>query len=201
MPPSPIKTIKDLLYWQYAKIIADSAGVGKENFGFVMSRFKKLKSGEIKWDTIREYVKERETADECCYCGKVAQLTIEHIFPQSLGKGDDERNIVWVCKECNSRKNNRRLYEYFTALYGLKRAKYCVPRLAEGKYLKFAFKVLEGEGALDLGIEDLKKNICPTCDMHPVCTDQNSKGKISPLCLDGLLTEHFRKSPGSVNGG
>lgn len=45
MPPPAIKYIRDLIYWQYAKIIADSAGMGKKNRGFVMSRFKKLQEG------------------------------------------------------------------------------------------------------------------------------------------------------------
>ncbi len=28
MPPAAIRDLRDLLYWQYAKIIADSAGAG-----------------------------------------------------------------------------------------------------------------------------------------------------------------------------
>ncbi len=43
MPPSAIKTIRDLIYWQYAKLIAKSAGF-EENYGFIMSRFQKLKN-------------------------------------------------------------------------------------------------------------------------------------------------------------
>ncbi len=60
MPPPAIKTMRDLLLWQYAKIIADSAGMGKRNWRFVMNRFKKLQGGEIFWNEIREYVKEHE---------------------------------------------------------------------------------------------------------------------------------------------
>ncbi len=47
MPPKAIKTIRDLIYWQYAKIISESAGFGKKQFAFVMDRYKKLQSGEI----------------------------------------------------------------------------------------------------------------------------------------------------------
>lgn len=61
MPPRAVKTIQDLIFWQYAKIISQSAGYGKRQWGFVMNRFKKLRNGEISWSTsIREYVKERE---------------------------------------------------------------------------------------------------------------------------------------------
>lgn len=59
-PPPAIRSVRDLIHWQYAKIIADSAGMGKRNYRFVMSKFKKLQGEEIFWNEIREYVKERE---------------------------------------------------------------------------------------------------------------------------------------------
>lgn len=55
MPPSAVKTLRDLIFWQYAKIISQSADFGKTNYRFIMSRFKKLQSGEITWSSsIRE---------------------------------------------------------------------------------------------------------------------------------------------------
>jgi hypothetical protein len=48
MPPGAVKTIRDLIFWQYAKIISESSGFGKTSYPFVMSRFKKLKSDEGK---------------------------------------------------------------------------------------------------------------------------------------------------------
>ncbi len=64
--------------WQYAKIIADSAGVGKRQWAFVMERFKKLQTGEIEWDSIREYVKEHNDIHRCLYCGRAGDLTLDH---------------------------------------------------------------------------------------------------------------------------
>lgn len=43
MPPPVVKTVRDLIFWQYAKIIAESAGFGKRNYGFVMKSFKSLR--------------------------------------------------------------------------------------------------------------------------------------------------------------
>ena len=55
MPPKAVRTLGDLICWQYAKIISESAGFGKGNFGFIMDRYTKLKSGEIEWSSnIRE---------------------------------------------------------------------------------------------------------------------------------------------------
>ena len=51
MPPKAVKSVKDIIYYQYAKIISGSAGFGKTNYGFIMSTWKKLKSGDMQWST------------------------------------------------------------------------------------------------------------------------------------------------------
>ena len=33
MPPSNVKTIKEIILWQYAKIVSESAGMRKNNYG------------------------------------------------------------------------------------------------------------------------------------------------------------------------
>lgn len=191
MPPSAIKTLRDLIYWQYAKIISDSAGFGKKKWQFIMNRFKELQEERIFWDNIREYVKEHEKKDECIYCGKKSELTLEHLFPRSLGGPDVEKNTIWICKECNSVKASKRLYEWITIKGGLKAAKYEIPRIAEGKYLKFVYEILDRNDLLGLTIKDLEIRVCPNCDLSYLCIKENSKGKISPLCLDGAITLLF----------
>jgi hypothetical protein len=193
MPPPAVKTVKDLIFWQYAKIISESAGFGKRNWGFVMKKFKQLKEGEIFWDEIREYVKEKEKKDECIFCGKKTNLTVDHLLPRCFNGPDDEKNVTFVCKECNSSKGNRRLYEFWTLKKGLEGAKYEVPRIAEGKYLKFAYEVLKNKCLLDLSISEIKKQICPKCDVKNLCVKEKSVGKLSPLCLDGILTLCFKE--------
>jgi len=44
MPPLVVKCVRDLVFWQYTKIISESAGAGKRQFCFVMARFKKPSS-------------------------------------------------------------------------------------------------------------------------------------------------------------
>lgn len=191
MPPPAIKSVRDLILWQYAKIIADSAGVGKKNWGFVMDRFKKLQQGEIFWNEIREYVKERENRDECIFCGGRASLTIDHLFPRSLGGPEDEKNVIWICKSCNSSKGARRLYELLAINKGLEAAKYDAPRIAEGKYLKLLYEVFKEKGVLDSTMSDMKAQVCPKCDMRALCAKEKSVEKLSPLCLDGMATLCF----------
>jgi hypothetical protein len=68
MPPPAVKTIRDLIFWQYAQLISKSAGIGLSGRAFQMDRFKKLQSGSIEWSTtIREYLREHEKAGERAY--------------------------------------------------------------------------------------------------------------------------------------
>ncbi len=186
MPPPAIKTVRDLIYWQYAKIISESAGLGKKNWRFVMNRFRKLQQQEIFWNEIREYVKEHENPNECIFCGERGTLTLEHLFPQSMRGPQDEKNVIWVCQQCNSSKGARRPYEWYTQVRGLRGAKYDVPRIAEGKYLKLVYEILEQKGLLDLSVEELTSQVCPKCDLGRICVEHDSVGKLSPLCLDGM---------------
>ena len=192
MPPAVVKTIGDQIFWQYAKIISESAGFGKRNWGFVTKKFLQLRDEEIFWNEIREYVKERETSDECIFCGSQADLTIDHLLPRLYNGPNDEKNIIWLCQKCNSSKGSKRLYEFWTTQHGLEGAKYEVPRIAEGKYLKFVYESLKNKGLLNLDIRKIKTQVCPACDLKKVCIEEKSEGKLSPLCLDGALTLCFQ---------
>ena len=177
VPPRAVRTIEGLMFWQYAKIISQSAGYGKKQFGFVMDRFKKLSSGEINWsNSIREYVKEREKEDVCIYCGKKRDLTLEHILPRSRGGPDIADNAVFVCKSCNSSKGGKRLYEWF----GLENRNK-IPRIAEGKYLKLLYSLHRRNGTLKLSNVS---QLCPKCDLQDKCPE---KEKLTVYCLEGIF--------------
>ena len=170
--------MKDLLYWQYAKIISESAGTGKTNYGFIMDRFKKLKSADIQWSSsIREYVKEHERPDQCVYCGARGDLTLEHMLPRARRGPDVPENAVWVCASCNSKKGSRRLYEW----YGLENRN-ALPRIAEGKYLKLLYSLHQEKGTLD----SVPAELCPSCDLGTKCPVQE---KLSVYCLEGLFVK------------
>lgn len=180
MPPSAVKTLRDLIFWQYAKIISGSAGFGKRNYGFVMNRFKKLQSREIEWSSsIREWVYERENPDQCIYCGrKGRELTVEHMIPLSRGGPDHPDNAVWVCSSCNSSKGDKRLYEFF----GLEN-RYKIPRIAEGKYLKLLYDELEKRGLLNVNKENLTA-LCRECDLGEKCPVPE---ELTVYCLEGIF--------------
>jgi len=70
--------------------------------------------------------------------------------------------------------------------------KYDVPRIAEGKYLKFAYETLKENNLLETTAAQLSSVICPKCDMKQLCIRQDTAGKLSPFCIDGMLTLCFK---------
>jgi len=180
MPPSAIKSIRDLIYWQYAKLISKSAGF-EENYKFIMNRFQKLKNEQILWSTgIKEYVKERERPDECIYCRRKIELTLDHLIPRARGGPDSPDNAVMICKSCNSSKCSKRLYEF----YGID-SRDEIPRIAEGKYLKLLFDIHEQKCTLDIDKATLLE-LRKVCDLGSKCLSPNT---LTVYCLEGLLTK------------
>ena len=152
-PRKLVKTVRDLIYWSYAELIAKSAGF-KDNYGFVISRYKLLKSGEMKWSSsVRDHEKEWEQGKVCVYCGTTENLTVDHIIPSSRAGVDprviclldSEDNCVWACKTCNSSKKDRDVFEW----YGKDRIDE-IPKLVISKFLKLVYRLHETQGTLDL---------------------------------------------------
>ena len=88
MPDREVKTIRQLIYYQYAKIIAKSAlgpDAKKESYGFIKNTFRELVNDEKKWSDILREDKQLVVAEKkCVYCGSKKDLNWEHIVPKSL---------------------------------------------------------------------------------------------------------------------
>jgi len=179
MPPKAVKTIKEEIYYQYAKIISESAGYGKQDYRMIMGTWKKLCSGEMCWsNSIHEWIKEMEIPGRCIYCGEEKNLTVEHLLPRCCGGEDAPENVIMVCKSCNSSKGGKRLYEW----RGID-AKDKFNHIAEGKYLKYLYSLHQKNGTLDCSAEDM----CGRCDMEPRCKAANTVGKLSVFCIEGCF--------------
>jgi hypothetical protein len=178
MPPAAVKSLRDLVYWQYSKLISESAGYGKGNYGFIMDRFKKLRSGENEWSgSIREYIREREVPGACLYCGRTDDLTTDHLISRVRGGPESGDNAVTACRSCNSSKGDRGVYEWF-GLEGRNE----VPRIAEGKYLKLLFSLHEAAGTLDIDRKRIRE-LCERCTVGYLC----KKTELTVYCLESIL--------------
>lgn len=153
MPPKYVTTVRQLIYWEYAKLIARAAGF-ENNYGFIVSRYKKLASGEMTWSSsVRDYEKELDKGRVCIYCGATTGLSTDHIVPVSRA-GVDPRiaallntadNCVCACRKCNSSKGDKDVFEW----YGPERTDE-IPKLVLSKFLKLAYRLHDTQGTLDL---------------------------------------------------
>jgi len=76
----------------------------------------------------------------------------------------------------------------WASLGGLKAAKYDVPRLAEGKYLKLLYELFDRAGLLAVDERGLRTRFCPSCELKAMCVREDTDAKLSPLCLDEVAT-------------
>ena len=154
MPDRDVRTIQDIMNYQYAKIIACSAfgcvdGVQakRSHYGFIKNTFRSLSSGKKTWSDIeREDWQLVESDKECAYCGQPTDLAREHIVPRSLMinercPGCDAiqsiHNKVWACRTCNSEKGTEGLYSFYRKRFPMDKKFFDhIPPLVEKKYLK-----------------------------------------------------------------
>ena len=145
MPPAMVKTYRDLVYYEWAKAIARSAGI-RDNFAFIIDRMTKLRAGEPRMSEIvrEDRLMAVEGRKECVYCGATERLTWDHLIPRARGGPDTISNQVPACSSCNSSKGDRDAVEWFRSRIGVQ-----IPRLVWGKYLKLSFELWKDEGRLD----------------------------------------------------
>ena len=181
MPPGFIKTIRDEILYEYAKLISRSAYNRLER-AFITSRFYKLKNGEIKIsDTIREWEREQELPKECVFCGSKENLTTDHLIPKSRGGDNSADNLVLSCNSCNFSRGDKGVFEWL----GLEK-KDDLHRLVAGKYLKQLLKIHDENGTLDIAKENLG-TLCAKCPLPEVCKKWDKVNSLTCFCLESIL--------------
>src|SRR5271169_100559 len=112
MPPPFVKTIREEILYEYAKLISRSVYKTLQR-GFITDRFKKLRDGQISIsDTIREWEREQELPKECVYCGAKEGLTTDHLIPKNRGGDDSADNLVLACQSCNASRGDKGIFEW-----------------------------------------------------------------------------------------
>jgi hypothetical protein len=173
-PPAAVKTIRELIYWEYAKLIAKAAGFDK-NYRFIMSKYMKLKNKQIRWsDLNKDYdaalLKERE----CAYCHSKEDLSVDHIIPLKRAGflADIPSNKILCCKACNSSKLDKDIFEWY---YTVKREEE-IPRAVWSKYLKLVWEFHTMNRTLD------------RCDL-------NKDGRLDILDLGSIFKTYEQLAP------
>ncbi len=172
MPDSEVKTVRDLIFFQYAKLIAraafhctDGEQAKKKCYGFIKKTFRELRDNQKKWsDILREDIQFVESDKKCIFCGATENLSKEHIVPKTIKINErcptcehilGIHNIVWSCKSCNSKKGQKGLYTFCREIYGKDHLSDHLPALLEKKYLKTIYLCHQCSGTLDSSPQDI----------------------------------------------
>lgn len=181
MPPAYVKTVRDELYYEYAKLMSRSA-FKKINYGFIGDRFKELLSGKITISgSIREWMREQQLPKACVFCGSIESLEMDHLIPRSRNGANSADNMVWACKTCNTSRGNKGVFEWL----GLKK-KDDLHRLVAGKYLKELLVLHQSAGTLDIHKDEIEL-LCNRCGLTQVCNEWNTAKKLSCFCLESII--------------
>jgi hypothetical protein len=139
-------TVRELIYWEYAKLISGSAIGNRKEYGFVNSMFRRMIDGQMTPSSIlRENKQLFSLGDVCAYCGSKGPLYWEHIVPVAICGPDIIDNIVRACALCNLEKGARDPYQW----YSMKNEMGSIPRLVLGKFLKVVFDEYSVRDLLD----------------------------------------------------
>jgi 5-methylcytosine-specific restriction endonuclease McrA len=191
MPPAYVKTIREEILYEYAKLISRSAYKSLQR-PFITDRFKKLRDGEITISgTIREWEKEQELPKQCVYCGSIRGLTTDHLIPRGRGGDESADNVVLACQSCNAKRGDKGIFEYL----GLK-DKDKLHRLVAGKYLKQLLTLHEQADTLDIA-KDQITILCARCALPKVCEHWGTVRELTCFCLESILRH---SSQGVENG-
>lgn len=182
MPPAYVRSMREEIFYEYAKLISRTVFHGEINYGFVSDRFKALKSGEVTMSgTIREWQREQELPRACVFCGTVENLQADHLIPRSRGGTDSAENIVWSCNTCNASRGDQGVFQWL----GLKNKDH-LHRLVAGKYLKELYELHSQRGTLDVHKDSIGQ-LCPQCRNGPTCIEWHKVQELTCFCLESIF--------------
>lgn len=139
------RTVRELIYWEYAKLVAEKMSGSRKSYAAVTYAFKEFIAERKTMSALLRENKLLVASEKACvYCGSVEPLQWEHVIPRSRGGPDTIDNLVLACRACNLSKATRDPYEW----YGKDR-RHEIPRVVVGKYLKLMYDRHEELGILD----------------------------------------------------
>jgi hypothetical protein len=133
------RTVGDYILYYYAKLVIASSAGESGNYRFIMDRYKRLKSGEIKMsDYDREIQKLAQQPGICVFCAEQGVTVPVEVIPRRLGGPVGIHNLVHACQECAASKGDKDLLAWWCDELG--RDKDDLPRIPAGLFLKIALE-------------------------------------------------------------
>ncbi len=167
--PAQFSTVRSLIYWEYAKLIAGQVTGERQSYAFVNFTYQRLQQQRIKPSAIlTENQMVFQAGEVCVYCGADENLEWEHIIRRTLNGPDTFDNMVRACRSCNASKGARDPYRWYTDRRQIDQ----IPRLVLGKLLKVTFAEFERRDVLDdtafMRQHDIKRSSLADVFMLPI---------------------------------
>ncbi len=182
VPPGYVRTIRELIFYEYARIISMSSLKGSVDYAFVSNRFKALQTGTLTIPTLnREWKQEQNIPMECIFCGAKDVLLVDHLIQLNRGGTDNSDNTFLSCPSCLTSRNRRNLFQWLGPM-----GKDRLHRLVLGSYLKQLFDLHSRKGSLELHKNALGL-LCPLCLNASACRELNTFEELTCLCLESAF--------------
>ena len=170
--PRTFSTVRELIYWEYAKLISGEAVGDRMNYKFTNFTFQKLVQKKAAPSSIlTENQQLFLLGDVCAYCSAAGKLHWEHIIPVSLSGPNSIDNMVRACAPCNLEKGARDPYQWY-----LGKKSDPIPRLVLGKFLKVVFEEYAARGFLD-SADFMKLHAIERVKLSAIFCMQNAHGE------------------------
>lgn len=95
--------VAELTGWRESNIESWAAELAQTSYSSEFTRTRRLQTVARE---VRAAIYNRD-GHRCAACGSADDLTIDHIYPVSLGGSDDPANLQTLCRPCNCRKGAR----------------------------------------------------------------------------------------------
>ena len=143
MFPSAIVTIKEVIFWEYARLISEEKVGDRNNWRLTLHHFEQLNSDKNRWAHI---LKEEVGSDprKCEYCGADEELVSARIVPKKMCRLIEIHNMTRACKKCHSLKGDKDLVEWWVF-----KGRDKIPRSVLAKYLKILYACHECNSTVD----------------------------------------------------
>jgi hypothetical protein len=169
MADQNLKTLRDLIWYEYAKVVARSilqlssttrSDVTSDSMAH--QTLHDLQVGALSWsDMTGDESQLAEDPKACAYCGSTDHLAHENLVPRSLVLNEycpsceilqAPSNEFWICRACDARKGNLGFYQFYKRLAPGSEM-FCdrIPAVLEMKYLRTVYECLQCARCLDLG--------------------------------------------------
>ncbi|MCY3789933.1 MAG: HNH endonuclease [Gemmatimonadetes bacterium] len=111
-PPGDNSSLREHFAWTYGTLAMVHAAVEDGKTRYKPVHF--IIRGRFRHGFLSEKMRMRPLHDDektkiahattCCYCGREAKLSLDHLIPKLKGGPDAADNITYACRSCNSSK-------------------------------------------------------------------------------------------------